>query len=141
MADNLTPAQRSRAMSRIRATGTKPELRLRHALWAAGARGYRLHRKDLPGRPDIVYGPARVAIFVDGAFWHGHPSAYTRGKSGEYWDAKIARNMARDAAANRALGELKWTVLRFWDFDVRRDLDRCVSQVLASLDARSVGTR
>lgn len=130
MADNLTPEQRSRTMSRIRATSTKPELMLRRALWTAGARGYRLHRRDLPGRPDLAYGRARVAVFVDGAFWHGHPSAFTHGKSGEYWDTKIARNMARDTAANAALAELGWTVLRFWDFEVRNELDRCVARVL-----------
>jgi DNA mismatch endonuclease (patch repair protein) len=128
-------------MSRIRSTGTKPEIDLRRALWAADARGYRLHRRDLPGRPDLAYGRARVAVFVDGAFWHGHPSAFTHGKSGGYWDAKIARNMARDAGANRALAERNWSVLRFWDFEIRRDLDRCVEQVLERLRASSVGTR
>src|SRR5689334_12677307 len=83
--DNLTPEQRSRTMSRIRAKGTKPELILRRGLWRRGIRGYRLHRRDVPGNPDVAWITAKVAVFVDGAFWHGHPSAYTPGKSGPYW--------------------------------------------------------
>lgn len=76
-----------------------------------------------------------MAVFVDGAFWHGHPSAYKPGKSGAYWDAKITRNVARDRAADAALTGLGWRVLRFWDFEVRRDLDACVRSILTELDA------
>src|SRR4051812_19070823 len=99
-------------MSRIRATGTKPERLLREALCRYGLRGYRLHRRDLPGCPDIAWIGRRVAVFVEGAFWHGHPPAYTPGKSGAYWDAKIARNQARDQAATATLQADGWTVLR-----------------------------
>lgn len=92
MADFLSKETRSRVMARIRSRDTKPELALRRALHAAGVRGWRLHRRDLPGRPDLAFGPARLAVFVDGAFWHGHPDYFTPGKSGAYWDAKMARN-------------------------------------------------
>lgn len=129
MADNLTSEQRSRAMSRIRARDTGPEVLLRRALWAAGLRGYRTHVSAVAGRPDICWQGRRLAVFVDGAFWHGHPSAYTPGKSGSYWDAKIARNVARDRAADERLRQDGWTVLRFWDFEVRKDLDACVRRV------------
>ena len=90
--------------------------------------------RGLPGRPDLSWRARRVAVFVDGAFWHGHPSAFTEGKSGSYWDAKIKRNMERDRAADAALLEMGWSVLRFWDFDVRRELQACADAVEAALD-------
>jgi DNA mismatch endonuclease, patch repair protein len=140
MADNLTFEQRSRTMARIKSRDTKPELHLRKALWANGHRGYRVDRRDLPGRPDIIWPRSHLAVFVDGAFWHGHPPAFKKGKSGDYWDAKIARNMKRDQQANAALSQMGWRVLRFWDFEVRRELDRvihAIEQVLASADPTS----
>ena len=121
-------------MARIRRRDTKPELKLRSALWAAGLRGYRVDRATLPGRPDLSWGRQRVAVFVDGAFWHGHPSAFTPGKSGPYWDAKIRGNMERDAKHNAALRDLGWTVLRFWDFEIHRSLDQCVGAIRAALE-------
>jgi DNA mismatch endonuclease (patch repair protein) len=122
-------------MSRIRSRDTQPELILRRALCEAGLRGYRLHVKRLPGSPDIAWVGRRVAVFVDGAFFHGHPTAYTPGKSGEYWDAKIERNIRRDRAADAALDEMGWTVVRLWDFDVRRSLPDCVAKVRDALRA------
>jgi DNA mismatch endonuclease, patch repair protein len=124
-------------MSRIRSSDTGPELLLRQALWRSGLRGYRLHARHLPGKPDVVWTRHKVAVFVDGAFWHGHPTAFTPGKSGVYWDAKIARNMARDGAANRALSALGWSVIRLWDFDIRRKTEECVAQIEAALRPRT----
>lgn len=121
-------------MARIRSRDTQPELLLRRELWRRGVRGYRLDVRGLPGRPDLSWRARRVAVFVDGAFWHGHPSAFTEGKSGSYWDAKIKRNMERDRAADAALLEMGWSVLRFWDFDVRRELQACADAVEAALD-------
>jgi DNA mismatch endonuclease, patch repair protein len=137
MADNLTREQRSRTMSRIRRRDTKPELVLRRALWAAGIRGYRIDDARLPGRPDLAWSRHRLAVFVDGKFWHGHPSAYKPGRHGAYWDEKIVRNVERDRAADEALRTMGWTVLRLWDFEVRRDLSRSVAQVIGALDAQS----
>src|SRR5438067_1165958 len=122
-------------MARIRSKDTKPETALRSALFAAGVRGWRCHLKSVPGRPDIVFQRWQLAVFVDGCFWHGHPEYFTFGKSGSYWDAKIARTQERDRAANRALAELGWSVLRFWDFEVERDLVRCTERVLDALVA------
>lgn len=133
MADNLTPEQRSRAMSRIKRRDTRPELLLRRALWAAGARGYRIDDRRLPGRPDLAWTSRRVAVFVDGKFWHGHPSAYKPGQHGAYWDEKIKRNVERDRAADEQLASLGWSVLRFWDFDVRRDLAGSTAKVMEAL--------
>lgn len=97
-------------------------------------RGYRLDVGRLPGRPDIAWIGRKLAVFVDGAFWHGHPSAYTLGKSGEYWDAKIARNIARDRRADAALAETGWRVLRFWDFEINDDLAACLARVREALE-------
>jgi DNA mismatch endonuclease (patch repair protein) len=133
MADNLTREQRSKTMSRIRRRDTRPELALRRAVWAEGFRGYRIDRANLPGRPDLAWGRAKVAVFVDGAFWHGHPSAYTPGKSGAYWDEKIEGNRRRDRVADMRLTEMGWAVIRLWDFDVNRDLEGCVGQIREAL--------
>ncbi len=120
-------------MASVRSRDTGPELALRRGLYAAGIRGWRCHRRDLPGRPDLAFGRRRVAIFVDGAFWHGHPSKYWPGRSSGYWDEKIARNMARDRRVDGELAEAGWTSLRFWDFEVQKDLREVVARVIAVL--------
>lgn len=134
MPDHLSKAGRSRNMAAIRAKDTKPELALRLALRQAGATGYRLHRKDLPGRPDVAFIRWQVAVFVDGVFWHGHPDHWHPEKaSSDYWRLKIARNLERDRAADAALAELGWRVVRVWDIDVRDREEECVAAVLAAL--------
>lgn len=120
-------------MSRIRGRDTQPEMLLRRALWAAGIRGWRLHPKRVRGRPDLAWPSRRLAVFVDGAFWHGHPDYY-RGQSGPFWDEKIARNRERDAEVDCELEQAGWRVLRLWDFEVERDLDGCISRVTAELE-------
>src|SRR5690554_229053 len=110
-------------MASIGKVNTAPEVKLRRALWAAGFRGYRLHRRDLPGTPDLAWIGKKIAVFVDGAFWHGHPSAFTPGKSGQFWDEKIRQNIARDERVDAELLESGWTVIRLWDFEVAKDLD------------------
>lgn len=138
MADPLTPERRSALMARVRTKDTKPEVALRQALWAAGVRGWRLHRRDLPGRPDLAFVGRRVAVFVDGAFWHGHPDYY-RGQSGKFWDDKIAANRARDARVDGDLRARGWTVVRIWDFEVERELGVCVDRVRAALAGSAPG--
>jgi len=138
MADSWTPEARSRLMSRVRTRDTAPELALRGALWAEGVRGWRLHPKDLPGRPDLVFRGARLAVFVDGAFWHGHPDHY-RGQSGKFWDEKIARNRDRDRTVNAELQKLGWTVLRFWDFEVDASAANCAETVREALERGANG--
>src|ERR1035438_5689433 len=128
MADSWKPGARSRLMSRVRTKDTAPEIALRRALWASGVRGWRLHPKDLPGKPDLVFRRARLSVFVDGAFWHGHPDYY-HGQSGAFWDAKIARNRERDRETNAALRELGWTVLRLWDFEIDANPEECASRL------------
>ncbi len=132
MPDPLNAEQRSRLMSRVRTRDTAPELALRRALWAADIRGWRVDVRDVPGRPDLVFRRRRVAVFVDGAFWHGHPEYYW-GQSGPFWDAKITRNRERDARVNDELAAAGWCVVRIWDFEVERDTEAAVARVRAEL--------
>ena len=126
-------------MARIRSQNTQPELALRRGLWKQGIRGWRCHQRGLPGKPDLAFTRWKVAVFVDGCFWHGHPDFFTPGKSGAYWDEKIARTQERDRQATETLIAAGWKVLRFWDFEVELDLGRCVADVCDALDsARSV---
>jgi DNA mismatch endonuclease, patch repair protein len=133
--DFLSKETRSKVMSRIRSRDTLPELALRRSLFAAGVRGWRCHTKSLPGKPDLAFARWKVAVFVDGCFWHGHPDFFTPGKSGAYWDAKIARTQERDRHANELLAAQGWTVLRFWDFEVEDQLDACTQRVIEALSA------
>lgn len=114
-----TTAQRSRVMSTIRAKDTKPELLVRHALHRAGLR-FRLHKKDLPGRPDLVLPKYGTAIFVHGCFWHGHncrpqknPKTNTK-----FWTDKITRNIERDARKAKELKQAGWKVITIWACDL-----------------------
>jgi DNA mismatch endonuclease (patch repair protein) len=136
----LSPEVRRRVMASIRKHDTKPELALRKALWAAGVRGWRCHSK-MTGSPDVVFGPHKVAVFVDGVFWHGHPAYLPRGRRGPYWDAKIRGNMLRDRRVNRQLRAEGWIVVRMWDLDVLRAPERAVSKVASALRRRAWSQR
>lgn len=133
MPDTYDSETRSRVMRQVKGRDTKPELILRHALWSRGLRGYRLHRKDVPGKPDVAFLGRRVAVFVDGAWWHGHPDKWWVGRSGEYWDRKVQGNIDRDRRVDDELGSMGWTVVRFWDFEVLADPERCCEKVASAL--------
>ncbi len=122
-------------MAAIRSTDTKPERRLRQALWERGARGYRCQWPGPGGRIDIAFTRWRLAVFVDGCFWHGHPSKWQPGRWTGYWDAKIKKNMARDIAQNEALVKAGWTVVRVWDFEVEQGALDVAHRVTAALDS------
>jgi DNA mismatch endonuclease (patch repair protein) len=139
MTDFLSKETRSRVMARIRSKDTRPELALRKELHMRGLRGWRCHPGTVAGKPDVAFTKWRVAVFVDGCFWHGHPDFFTPGKSGAYWDAKIERTKERDRLANETLSAAGWRVLRFWDFEIERNLEGCASLVEEALkQARSV---
>jgi DNA mismatch endonuclease, patch repair protein len=126
--DVLTREQRSLCMSRIRGKNTRPEMRLRLALWAVGLR-YRIHAR-LPGRPDVVFPSARVAVFVDGCFWHGCPDHGVKPKTNaQFWEEKIASNAARDRRNNAALQEAGWSIVRIWEHELRGDLTGVVRRI------------
>ena len=121
MADKLTPAQRSRCMSRIRGKDTKPEILVRKGLHAHGFR-FRLQDRKLPGRPDVVLPKYGVAIMVNGCFCHGHKGCRyaTRPKSNTgYWEPKIARNRHRDEVTSAHLEALGWHVITIWECELR----------------------
>lgn len=131
----VTPG-RSRNMAAIRSRDTKPELLLRAELRRVGAIGYRCHPKGLPGKPDIAFTRWQIAVFIDGAFWHGHPEHFTFGRLGDYWDDKVRRTQERDQAQHLALSDAGWNVIRFWDFEVREDATGCAKTVAAALAER-----
>ena len=131
-----TSEGRRRIMSSIRGKDTKPELALRRALWRAGARGWRCDHRAPGGRVDISFTRWKIAVLVDGSFWHGHPSKWQPGRWSGYWDEKIKRNLARDARQSQALVSEGWEVLRVWDFEVEHDPDVIASRIAAALSAK-----
>lgn len=133
MTDVVTPEVRSRIMSRVRAKDTKPEVALRQALWAAGLRGWRCHVRGVLGTPDIAWRTRRIAVFVDSAWWHGHPSRWRPGRLPGRWDEKIQANRDRDELVNDGLKAGGWTVIRIWDFELERDMADCVRRVVGAL--------
>lgn len=123
MADRIDAAARSRNMSRIRSKGMKPEMAVRRAAHRLGYR-FRLHRRDLPGTPDLVFPSRRKVIFVHGCFWHHHPdpmckAAHVPRSNTDYWGPKLTRNTARDAVARTELEGAGWQVLELWECRVR----------------------
>jgi DNA mismatch endonuclease (patch repair protein) len=119
--DVFDEATRSAVMRRVKGRDTAPELKVRRALTALGAR-YRLHRADLPGKPDIVMPGRRMAVFVHGCFWHGHdcPRGSRVPKDNrDYWVGKVERNRARDATSREALAALGWRVETIWECELK----------------------
>ena len=129
--DRVSKEQRSRIMSRIRSKDTQPEMRLRRAIHAEGLR-YRIHTK-LPGKPDITFGPARLAVFIDGCWWHACPEHFRMPESNvDFWREKFDRNVERDRRVANKLRRMGWGVLRFWEHEVNGDLDTVVRKVLVT---------
>jgi len=129
-----TPELRSRIMRAVKATDTSPEMTVRRLVHAMGYR-YRLHREGLPGKPDLVFPRLRKVIFVHGCFWHGHNcprGARMPVRNKQYWEAKIARNVARDKRELRRLRSLGWKCLVIWECQIR-DLQRIRSTILRFL--------
>lgn len=137
-----TTSARSQLMSKIRATNTKPEIALRKALWAFNIR-YRVNDKSLPGKPDIAIKKYKLAVFVDGEFWHGHNWAEKKAKiksNTAYWIPKIERNMQRDARAKLELEAAGYTVFRFWEKQVKKDLEGCVAEIVSFIASQKKGS-
>lgn len=122
--DRLTPERRSWLMSRVRGKNTSPEMRVRRSAHALGLR-FRLHRKDLPGKPDLVFPKYHVAMFVHGCFWHRHPEcskASTPKSRIEFWQEKFNANVARDARVEAELEALGWQVVIIWECETKSDV-------------------
>lgn len=125
-------------MASIKSKNTRPELALRKELWHQGLR-FRVNYSKLPGKPDIVFTKAKIAVFCDGDYWHGHNWALRGLKNlveelseySEFWANKIRRNVERDAEVNGLLTEFGWSVIRIWESDIKKDALECANQVCA----------
>lgn len=150
--DTLSPEQRKENMRRVNSKDTKAEMILRRYLWKAGIR-YRKNYSELPGKPDIAITKHKIAVFVDGEFWHGRGydgGDYSSHKYGslreqldhssnpDFWKSKIERNMARDIEVAAELHGLGWIVLRFWSRDVIKYPDDCVQVITETIFERSI---
>lgn len=132
--DNLTAEQRKKNMSNIRSQNTLPErkvmreLRKRKIYFAKNV-------KRIVGKPDIVFRKKKVAVFIDSDFWHGHPIRFIMPKTNtEYWSEKIKRNKKRDRKVNKTLRKNGWSVVRIWEYDINKKLDRSMRKILKAID-------
>lgn len=136
MSDVLTKKQRSFNMSMIRSKDTKPEKKLRKKLYSSGLRGYRCNY-NLLGKPDIVFPAKKIAIFVDGCFWHKCPKCFQKPATNKaFWVKKLSANVMRDKKVNLELKKQGWLVLRFWEHDITGALNRCSNQIYKALKTR-----
>lgn len=139
--DTLTPEQRSAAMAAVTGKNTRPEMTVRKLLFSLGYR-YRLHAKDLPGRPDIVFRKRRCVIFVNGCFWHGHdcPRGTAPSSNIEFWRKKIGKNRVRDARVEDELRRSEWRVLTVWQCETKapEQLRGRLSRFLGDAKSKSV---
>lgn len=131
-----TSKKASRIMKCIRSKDTKAECLYRKRLWILGYR-YRKNYAKLPGKPDVAFSTHKLAIFVDGEFWHGYDLEVVKTKlksNREYWIAKIQNNINRDVKINQQLNSLGWTVKRFWEKDILKNLDACVQETISLIN-------
>lgn len=136
--DNHTPEQRRKNMQAIKAKDTKIECILRKRLWDMGYR-YRKNYNKLIGKPDIVLTKYKIAIFCDSEFWHGKNYDKSVGRIGtnqEYWKQKIARNVERDKEVNEKLVSEGWTVLRFWEKEITKDIEHCINVIVKATEMK-----
>lgn len=122
--DRLTKEERSINMSKIRSKDTLPEIRIRKALWRMGYR-YRLHYKQLPGKPDIVITKQKIVVFVHGCFWHRHENCIEASRpktNSKYWEAKINKNIERDKKHQEEIGKMGYNIFIVWECEVKKDI-------------------
>ena len=123
----------SRRLAQVRSKGTRPEMLLRKSLWQNGLRGYRKH-PPLPGKPDLVFPRYKLAVFVDGCFWHGCPVHFKMPvNNADYWANKIDRNRQHDDAVRETLERMGYHVLRLWEHEVKRDPEAALRKVTEAL--------
>jgi DNA mismatch endonuclease (patch repair protein) len=133
--ERISKEQRSKIMSSIRSNNTQIEILLGKLLWAKGYR-YRKNDKSLPGTPDFSLKRFKLALFCDGEFWHGKNWEQKKTRiqqNREFWIAKIERNIARDIRVNQELSDMGWTVLRFWEGDIKRDSESVVKLIIEAI--------
>ena len=134
-----TTKERSKLMQRIKSIDTKAEVQFRKSLWARGVR-YRKNNRSLPGNPDICISKQKIAIFIDGEFWHGFDWENKKQKikaNRDYWISKIEKNIERDKNTGLLLEKDGWTVLRFWEREIKKKPTECLEIVLALVNSES----
>ena len=133
--DTVSPEARSRVMAKVRSTRNRStEWRVRAALMRAGVRGWALNAEDVPGRPDFSFPAQKVAVFLDGCFWHGCRKCQRIPASNtEYWNAKISRNCLRDRKVSAILRSRDWRVLRIWEHEIACSTADVTRKILAAL--------
>ena len=142
MANSIPPEVRSRMMAQVRSKGTKPEMAVRRLLHGMGYR-YRLHKSNLPGRPDIVFPPRRKVVFVNGCFWHQHTGckgSHIPSTNREYWLGKLHRNQTRDNENITSLESDGWSVAVVWECQLA-DTDGLTNRLVAFLGPTSIRER
>ena len=136
-----TKEQISRNMKSNKGKDTNPELLLRKELWRRGLR-YRKNYKELYGKPDIVFLGARIAVFVDGKMWHGYDWEHQKDdfkSRRDYWIPKIEQNIEHDYEVTQELISLDWLVMRFWDFEIKKNLQECADKIERAYNNRKNG--
>ncbi len=134
-----TTPTRSRLMSRIKSYNTTPEITFRKYLWGLGYR-YRKNYSKLIGKPDIVFTKRKLAIFIDGEFWHGYLWEEKKERiisNRDYWIQKIESNIVRDKFVNQELSAQGWHVLRFWEHEIKNDIQNCALKVIEFLGSKN----
>ncbi len=127
--DIMTKKDRSLRMSLIKSKNTRPEIKLRQHIWGKGIGGYRVNSK-ITGKPDLYFPSKKIAIFIDGCFWHMCPKCYREPKSNkQYWINKIKKNVERDKKINKQLKKQGITVLRIWEHEVKKDIEKCSTKI------------
>ncbi len=133
MVDVHTKQQRSFNMSRIKGKNTKPEIKLRKVLFKNGCRGFRVSSK-ITGKPDIVFTKKKIAVFIDGCYWHKCTKCFIKPKTKtKWWMEKINRNVTHDNEVDTQLKSYGWKVLRFWEHDINKSIDKVLNKMITQL--------
>jgi len=133
MPDTLTPEQRSYCMSRVKNKDTSLEMCIRSKLQKRGLR-FKKNVKYLYGKPDIVFHKVKVAVFIDGDFWHGFRFPQWKYKIPEFWQEKISKNRSRDQRNFRKLRKMGWHVIRIWQHEIKRDIEACTDKIISAIE-------
>ena len=132
--DNLTRLQRRKNMQNIRSSGTAPETLIMRVLRRQNIY-FAKNVKSIVGKPDIVFRRKKIAVFIDSDFWHMHPRRFIMPQSNRrYWKEKIQRNKKRDTEVNEELLKTGWKIIRIWEYDVKRNIDKCIKKILKVVD-------
>jgi DNA mismatch endonuclease (patch repair protein) len=132
LTDNLSTATRSKIMASIRSKNTRPELAIRKLLWIKGKR-YRVHDRSIIGRPDISSKKAKLAVFIDGCFWHGCSCSNEPSTNASFWKSKISTNKRRRTTVRQKLSDQGWRVLEFWEHEIRADASGIAEKIAAMM--------